>query len=194
MLIDGVTLVDNSAIDQWGSNGTIQNCVAHLSPAGGGPTGYGTAILCRDKAKQNVVRFNTLVTGKFSCLTIVGPPSATRWYGNIMQCDSTAVAIVPGSLTPADVAGADFNCYSPAAKIAGKSLKVWQSNGNDLHSITENPAFIDPSNGNFHIRPNSPCAHAASVKIEELPPADADAKCTSTPDTARIGAYEASQH
>ena len=55
IMIDSVKLLDSSAIDQYGSRGTIQNCVATLTPSGGGPTGYGSAIVLRDKAKSNVI-------------------------------------------------------------------------------------------------------------------------------------------
>jgi hypothetical protein len=170
VLIDGVTLLDSSAIDQWASNGTIQNCIAHLTPTGGGPTGYGTAIVCRDKAKQNVIRFNTILAGKFSCLCLAGNDSATKWYGNIMVSDGTVIAKPPGDLTAGDVTSADYNFYFPSAAFAGKSLTDWKAMGFDAHSNNGDPQFADPDKNDYKLKPGSPCIKTAAVEAGDVPP------------------------
>ena len=186
-VVDGVTLLGSSAIDQWASDGTIQNCVAHLTPTGGGPTGYGTAIVCRDKARRNVIRFNTLVTGKFSCLTMAGPASATRWYGNIMLADGTTVA---GPTAKGDIAAADDNFYGPAATFCGLTLAAWQAAGFDKHSSAGDPGFVDAAAGNFQLRSGSAAAHGVAIAARDLPPRDAAGRDRTPGSRASIGAFE----
>lgn len=172
VLIDGVTLVDSAAIDQWASDGVIQNCVAHLTPSRGGPTGFSTAVLCRDKAKRNVVRFNTLVTKNFSCLAMGGADSATKWYGNIMLADGVTVSKA-SALGAADVAYADYNFYAPTATFAGATLAAWKGQGFDAHSKTVDPKFVDPAGGKYGLQATSPCIAAAGVNAADVPPTDA---------------------
>ena len=122
-LIDGVRLLDSTAIDQYGSAGTIQNCVAFLTPIGGGATGYGTAIVCRDKAKQNIVRFNTFVTRNFTPLCLAGTDAGVTWYGNIAISDGTVINKTSGKMTSSDITMADYNFYNPHATFSGRRLR-----------------------------------------------------------------------
>jgi hypothetical protein len=187
VLIDGVTLLDSSAIDQWAKNGTIQNCVAQLTPTGAGPTGYSTAILCRDKANGNVIRFNTLVTGKFSCLEMAGENPATKLYGNIMIAAATTVTKAPGALASADVASADFNFYANTATFCGKPWLDWKALGFDSHSQSGDPMFTAVDN--FNLKPGSPCLHAARVDPANVPNVDMAGKPRSN-HSPSIGAFE----
>ncbi|MCD6354120.1 MAG: chitobiase/beta-hexosaminidase C-terminal domain-containing protein [Prolixibacteraceae bacterium] len=36
------------------------------------------------------------------------------------------------------------------------TLNAWQKTGNDVHSVFEDPLFIDPANGNYQVQKNSP--------------------------------------
>ena len=188
VLIDGVTLLDSSAIDQWGSNGTIQNCVASLTPTGGGPTGYGTAIVCRDKTTGNVIRFNTLVTKTFAGLTLAGGNAAVHVYGNIFDTSGNAIVTASGPLTAADVARADYNFYAGGATIGGQSLDAARAHGFESHSLGGDPRFVDPAKRDFRLKPTSPCAGAAEVKAEEVPPTDAAGRSRSMTGKADLGA------
>ena len=49
------------------------------------------------------------------------------------------------------------------------SLASWQALGYDLHSIISSPAalFVDQSNNNYHLKPNSP-AIAAGAALPEV--------------------------
>jgi hypothetical protein len=189
VLIDGVTLLDSSAIDQWAKSGIIQNCVAHLTPTGGGPTGYGTAILCRDKANDNIIRFNTLVTGRFSCLELAGENSHTKYYGNIMIADGSTVIKATGPLTSTDIASADYNFFAPTASFSGKALSDWQAQGFDRHSLTGDPMFTDLAVGKLDLKAGSPCIQASKLDSADVPPEDFSGKARSNT-TQSIGAYE----
>ena len=192
VLIDGVTLLDSSAIDQWGSNGTIQNCVASLTPTGGGPTGYGTAIVCRDKTAGNVIRFNTLVTKNFTGLCLAGSNASVRWYGNIVDTPGNAIVKASGPLTPADVAMADYNFYAGGAKIGGEPLDAARARGSELHSMSGDPQFVDPTR-DYRLKPTSSCVGAADVKPGDVPPTDAMGHTRATTGKADIGALSVMQ-
>jgi hypothetical protein len=189
LLIDSVTLLDSSAIDQWGSDGTIQNCVAKLTPTGGGPTGYGSAIVLRDKANLNVIRFNTLVTGRFSCLEVAGENSVTSCYGNIMIADGSTLAKGSGTLRATDIAFTDYNFFSPTATFSGKSLADWQAMGFDRHSLAGNPEFDTATPNSFELKPGSPCIAAAKVAAQNVPPLDFAGQ-KRPPTAPSIGAFE----
>lgn len=61
----------------------------------------------------------------------------------------------------------DYNCYytpgnSPRwltdgrGKKRGNDLKAWQKEGMEAHSVIADPMFIDPENGDYRVKPNSP--------------------------------------
>jgi hypothetical protein len=171
-LIDGCTLLGSSAIDQWAGDGTIQNCIARLTPAGAGPTGFSAAIVIRDKARNNCVRFNTLLTRRFSCVALAGENSATQWYGNIMLADGATLTKSSSAPTAIDVQNVDWNFYSPTATFAGKKLQAWQALGFDPQSRAGDPKINDDINGNLDLKPGSPCANGAAVNHDRIPPFD----------------------
>lgn len=168
-LIDGVKILDSAAIDQYGSGGTIQNCVVNLTPTGSGPTGYSAAIVFREPSKRNVVRFNTLVCGKFSGLMLVGNESATTLYGNIVLSDTAVLSKPNATITPADVAHADLNFYNPRAMFGKLSLTEWQQLGFDKRSRSGDPMFADLAAGDLSLKPDSPARGAGPVVAPELP-------------------------
>jgi hypothetical protein len=186
LLVDGVTLLDSSAIDQWGSQATIQNCTARLKPVGHGPTGYAAAIVLRDKARGNVIRFNTLLTGPFAGIALVGEDSATRCYGNIFLPDAAAIAKPSGNLGSGDLSACDSNFYSPGVRFAGKSLKEWQLAGFDEHSQMGDPKFKEQGDRDLSLKPDSPCRNAAKIQPSDIPPTDAAGNRR----RRDIGAYE----
>jgi hypothetical protein len=54
----------------------------------------------------------------------------------------------------------DYNLYWRADgqpfDFAGLSLEEWQRMGQDVHSVVADPLFVDPENGDFTLRPDSP--------------------------------------
>ena len=189
--IDGCRLLGSSTIDQYGSNGLIENCVGAFTTAGAGPTGYSTAILCRAKAVNNVVRFNSLATHAASGLCLAGPDSQTSWYGNIFQATRDAVAKPAGSLEKSDVKVADYNCYLPGATLAGESFESWKLHGSDPHSISADPKFARSEKGELTLLPGSPCIETADVESSERPRHDMAGASRPAAGPMDMGAYSA---
>ena len=54
----------------------------------------------------------------------------------------------------------DFNLYGTAredgVKLGDLSWSEWQETGMDLHSAIADPLFVDPENGDFRLKPDSP--------------------------------------
>ncbi len=54
----------------------------------------------------------------------------------------------------------DYNClWSTSDKpmlLGGRTLQVWQKDGNDTHSIVKDPCFIDADKRDFRLKKNSP--------------------------------------
>jgi hypothetical protein len=63
---------------------------------------------------------------------------------------------------------ADYNIYfcKPDPSIATAQLKKNQSEGVDLNSSTEDPLFVDPENGDFRFKPDSPALKMGIVPID----------------------------
>lgn len=181
--VDGLTIRGNGAIDHWGSECVFQNIeMVNITAKNGGQTGYSSAIVLRDGAKRNTFRFNTIVMdpsapASATCLSFVGRGSATRWYGNIALSQSRAVKSWTGKLDSGDVAMADFNWYATAARFLhnddkAMSLAEWKAQGFDVHSHQGDPLFLDPTKGNFALKPESPARSAAKVEAALRPATD----------------------
>ncbi len=52
----------------------------------------------------------------------------------------------------------DYNVYSGTAAFSdsAKNLKEWQQLGFDKHSVLADPMFVDPANGDYRVKPESP--------------------------------------
>jgi hypothetical protein len=64
----------------------------------------------------------------------------------------------------------DHNLYwhtgSGEIRFGGRTWDEWRKKGQDLHSLRADPRFVNPGQGDFHLRPDSP---AARIGFQELP-------------------------
>ncbi len=121
-------------------NGTIQNnTISENNASGYGASGYGGGISSCDGTILN----NTIWDN-----------SADSQGGGLMYCWGTIKnCIIWQNTAPS---GAQLLA---CASLSYSCIQDWT--GSTSGNISFNPQLIDPSNGNFHLKPNSPCVDAA---------------------------------
>jgi hypothetical protein len=67
-----------------------------VEPKNGGPTGHGAALLMREAARRNRIRYSTIVIDNGPCIKVLGPAAETKILGNILL---TKKAVVEGDGT-----------------------------------------------------------------------------------------------
>lgn len=82
--VDGLTIKGNGGVDSFGSDAIFENLLILAEQKNGGPTGYGSAMLLRDGANRNTVRFSTILSGHAVCVKVLGAASQNRLGGNIL--------------------------------------------------------------------------------------------------------------
>ncbi len=198
--VDGLRLQGDAAIDQFGSDGLLENVVlGGIRPVTGGPTGYSSAIVFRDGAKRNTIRFSTVVfdpasDGGSTCLAFVGKDSATRCYGNVLLSKKAVVKSWAGKPGVADLVESDFNFLPTDAAFVDRDnravdLAAWRTVPLDHHSLQGEPRFVDSANGDYTPKPDSPLLKAATISNQKGPPLDRSGRPRNA-DAKTIGAYE----
>jgi len=71
-------------------------------------------------------------------------------------------------LARAKDADTDYNIYYCASEpdLSTKMLEKQQSDGVDAHSLATDPLFVDPANGNFRLRPDSPALELGFIPLD----------------------------
>ncbi len=162
---------DIYASDLWGSgegiildNGCygilVENNVVHDAVAGG----YGSNFNCCG----NIIQNNIFAYGTKYQLTVYGdqPTGKPRPKGEIFARNIILWREGP-LLKEADWPDFrtlwDDNVYfreggEPVTFLSGKkyTLDQWKARGMDKHSVIADPMFVDPSHGNFDLKPDSP--------------------------------------
>ncbi|HWA84013.1 MAG TPA: right-handed parallel beta-helix repeat-containing protein, partial [Fimbriimonadaceae bacterium] len=54
--------------------------------------------------------------------------------------------------------------------FAGMTLDQWRAKGQDVHSVTADPLFLDPGHGDFRLKPNSPAIGVGFKPFPALAP------------------------
>lgn len=136
-----------------------------------------SAIECANPSSDITVDGNVILGVPGAWGLNMGPLTNARVSHNIVLYTDTGKGMAMRWVGPrAAPAHSDHNCfwmgerfkvrdYEPdAATYMG--LGSWQGSmegggtGPDLHSVSEDPLFVDPGNGDFHLRPGSPCKGA----------------------------------
>ncbi len=192
--VDGMLITgEKGCIDCFGSENIFQNCkLTGICPINGGPTCFNSAILFRDQARGNTVRFCTVVIDKgagegTTCLTFGGKGLKTKWYGNIFVSNKKAVSFFYGTMDATDAEATDYNLYNANATFGDIPFAQWKALGADGHSLAAEPKFN--ADGAYTLQNSSPAVNAAKMDATLLPPADFAGKKRAA-GTADIGACE----
>jgi hypothetical protein len=59
-----------------------------------------------------------------------------------------------------------FRTDNQPIQFADWSLQDWQKRGQDVYSIVADPLFVDPENGQFQLKPDSPAAKIGFQPID----------------------------
>jgi hypothetical protein len=94
--VDGLTIRGNGGVDNFSSEGLFENLLVAVAPKNGGPTGHGAALLMREAARRNRIRYSTVLIEGGPCIKVLGPAAETKIFGNILR---TKHAVVEGDGT-----------------------------------------------------------------------------------------------
>lgn len=194
--IDGVTFTGDASIDCYGCDNVFQNMKMQINPKGGGPTGYGAAIVLRDSALRSTIRFNTIVMDKAapqdkSCLVFLNVHQPVEWYGNILQSTGRVVHNWNGAISKENVKRADYNLYNPNATFGSLKFADWKAlNFGDANSKEAASKFVNAEKGNLALDAGSPAIDAVPIKDVTVPANDFDGSKRPLGAAADIGAFE----
>ena len=89
--VDGLTIRGNGGVDNFSSDGLFENLLIAVAPKNGGPTGHGAAVLLREAARRNRIRYSTLAIDNGPCIKVLGPAAETKILANLLLTKQAAV-------------------------------------------------------------------------------------------------------
>jgi hypothetical protein len=148
-----------------GSSGIVASSnVVYRTTHGGFHQHYG---------ETNILRNNVFAFARDHQLqrTRVEPHVSFSFETNIVYFD---LGVLLGGDWSKDSYQMDWNVYFDARpgikaeeiRFAGATLEEWRKRGHDVHSIIEDPQFLDPAQYDFHFRPNSPALKSGFQPID----------------------------
>ncbi len=142
-----------------GSTGLlIENNIVYQTSWGGFHCHYG---------RDNIVRNNIFAFGRSAQIHMgrgKGSGDGANWVdrtNSSMTLEHNIVLYDRGDLFRRDSElTADYNLYwnmaGPVVFQPGVDLAKWQAKGRDAHGVVADPKFVDPTSGDFHLKPDSP--------------------------------------
>jgi hypothetical protein len=91
--------------------------------------------------------------------TLIAPPAHTPWLKEIdFNCFYSDLGVFVARVTTRSDGQFAENWDAPEHQMEARkySLEEWQALGFDQHSIFGDPLFVDPENGDYRLRPESP--------------------------------------
>ena len=177
-------LIGNSANDGGGVYGaSLINCLVSSNSAGyGGGMYIGTATNCLIISNAATIFGGGSYQGTFVNCTLAENTAVTAGggvYGGSGAWLYNSIVFFNSAPTDPNLLGAqcDYCCTTPAVV------------GDD--NITNDPAFVDITTGDFHLQPNSPCINAGNNSFITTS-TDLDGNPRIMNGTVDIGAYESS--
>ncbi len=194
-----------AAIDLDGSvNSIVRNNLVYNNHASGigvyaiggaaGPTGckvYNNTVVMASGAR-NVVYIPKSAKGRPN-------PSANLLKNNVLYTpDTTKCTVFTFAASVFAAGGSDYNAVVNRFNISGKetqgniiTLAQWQTYGLDTHSFLSTPTalFVDPTNGNYHLKAGSPAANTGTNLSPDVTN-DLDGEARPQGSAYDIGCYE----
>ncbi len=160
-------------LDEGSSHITVQNNLVYRTEDGGFHQHYGL---------ENIIRNNIFALGQTAQLQRTRKESHLsftfehniiywtegkllqgRWDDDQFRMDDNLYWRVPA---PANLSNQGTISANQPILFGKDTLEEWQKRGQDAHSIVADPLFVDPAQGNFTLKPNSPAPKIGFVPID----------------------------
>ena len=132
-----------------------------------------------EKRRTNVLKNNIIGTTNAQSACVVALPRSIHYsdFNNLYALNGSSV-------------GAWETGASEPVKVP--SLALWReaTSGQDAHSFTNAPVFVNAMSGNFRLKPDSPCVDSGIISYWMSGTSDADGNLRVSGPTADLGAYE----
>lgn len=119
---DGLTIKGNGAVDLFCTDSVIENCLLLLDPKNGAHTGYNSAIVLRDDARRNTVRYCTIVTGDGPCVTMTKPGLGTKLLDNVLLSKKGLYGAATDAVSENNFTSGDAKLSPEGAPLPGSPL------------------------------------------------------------------------
>ncbi len=160
-------------LDEGSSHITVENNLVYQTEDGGFHQHYGLGNLVRNNifalgqtAQLQRTRRETHLSFTFEHNIIYwteGKLLQGHWDDDQFRMDNNLYWRVPA---PANLTGHDTIPANPPVLFGKDTLEEWQKRGQDAHSIVADPLFVDPTHGDFTLKPNSPAAKISFAPID----------------------------
>ena len=178
-VVDGVKITGSQGVvEVVGTHAVLQNLLLVGNNLAG--QWYQTAVLFRNSG--GTLRFSTIVVdpaapGSNTCVAFASTSAPdpysegtdTRLYANILLAPGRTLANWLSEPDSATLTQSDHDFFAPGATFDGVgtpslTLAQWQASGFDTHSLSGDPLFANPSEGDYSLQTGSPAIDAAPLE------------------------------
>ncbi len=182
--------LSNSAVAYGGAtfSATMNNCkvfsnIANFGGGGYSSSYYGCLVVSNTALQlggamdsaQSIVNCTIVLNSSFQGSGGVNTASGPNIYNNIIYFNTVSIGTASNY---SGLASASYCCTTP----------MFKSSSSSGFNITNEPSFLDLANGDFHLKPESPCINSGGLTARS--PTDLDGNPRVADGLLDIGAYE----